>query len=913
MRGDEEEILIRDDSGLLYDDSVTVSVRPRPADWCHKITKTLCLSLAFFVLGLCIAVPGPTLLDLTEKINTDITHISTIFSARAVGYLFGAIVGGALFSYFDKQLLMFCTLLICSIATIAVPWCFTLVAMGTLVALQGLSLGILYTGGNIFCVKLWGRRNAQYLQTLHFAFAIGAFLAPVLAKPFLSNENLFANATAVTDDETSLLNKTRDLHVRSALYNQQFKYLHERSGSGISGLKSWEVHQGNKNRHKRDGPPDNQLTTTTTAATTVKSVLVKPAIPAADTITPAVNVSLTTTVAQNPVAGLDVNATQTEPTTVSVAKTTILTTTATSTAKAKKPAAASDAFLKEHTAGAKQMSDLQTEKEEKASPEIPPADNLNTVDKTSEKTQTPGPETPISTGTTTALPAASNITGNQSKEPGPAQTVTPAVATDLSDGNRALKNKSEEQSTPGATTTTVKTSTVKKAVVPETMKPTVSTTHTTTTTTTTTTSKPTTTSTTTTTTPAPTTTTKAPPPTKSKTEKQKPATETTKTPEKPKPSVTSKPSETSKQQTSSHATTAKSMSEIPSKSKTVSLVTESSLNTSVSGLVSSTAVMTTEAPKKPTTAEDIFNKAISLVKTISKIQFVYAIIGTVAFIMSIVFLILYCRNKKRLTLSSGEDYYEGVKSNGGCFKGTVLFMIFIFFLCYTGLEVAFSGLVTTFTVRFNHWPKEQGAIVTAIFWGSVGAGRGISIFIARCCRPTIMLAVDLCLMVLGGLVLSVGTYFYAKLLWLGSFILGLGMSSVMPGIISWTESYFSTAGKATAVFVVGSVLGEMFIPILTTYLFTLQDEMVLMRLALAMSAIMLILFIVMGCYAAKNGETYTVRDRNGFLPLQAEDNDNDENVEMDLMDFEPAKTRRRKTKQSGDTEYKTLISDLEED
>ena len=104
------------------------------------------LVFVFFFQGLCIAVPGPTLLDLAEKINTDITHISTIFSARAVGYLLGAIVGGALFSYFDKQLLMFCTLLICSIATIAVPWCFTLVAMGSLVALQGLSLGILYTG-----------------------------------------------------------------------------------------------------------------------------------------------------------------------------------------------------------------------------------------------------------------------------------------------------------------------------------------------------------------------------------------------------------------------------------------------------------------------------------------------------------------------------------------------------------------------------------------------------------------------------------------------------------------------------------------------------------------------------------------------------------------------------------------------
>ena len=97
---------------------------------------------------MCIAVPGPTLLDLAEKINTDIPHISTIFSARAVGYLVGAILGGALFNYFDKQLLMFCTLLVVSVATIVVPWCLTLVAMGTLVALQGLGLGILYTGKN---------------------------------------------------------------------------------------------------------------------------------------------------------------------------------------------------------------------------------------------------------------------------------------------------------------------------------------------------------------------------------------------------------------------------------------------------------------------------------------------------------------------------------------------------------------------------------------------------------------------------------------------------------------------------------------------------------------------------------------------------------------------------------------------
>ena len=304
-----------------------------------------------------------------------------------------------------------------------------------------------FSGGNIFCVKLWGRRNAQYLQTLHFAFAVGAFLAPVLAKPFLSNENLFTNATAVTNDETSLLNKTRDLHVRSVLYNQHFNYFNERSEFGINELKSWEIHQGNKNRYKRDSPPDNHFTSTTTTKTAKStSTLVKSALPVTDVITPAANVSLTTTLAQNHVSGLVINATKAGSTTVPVTKITILTTTATSTTKAKKPAAASDAFLKEHTAGAKQMSDLQTEKEEKASPEIPPEDNLNNVDKTSKKPETLGPETPMSTGTTTASPAESNITGNQSEESSPAQTVTPAVDTSLNDGNRALENETEVQS-----------------------------------------------------------------------------------------------------------------------------------------------------------------------------------------------------------------------------------------------------------------------------------------------------------------------------------------------------------------------------------------------------------------------------------------------------------------------------------
>ena len=454
----------------------------------------------------------------------------------------------------------------------------------------------------------------------------------------------------------------------------------------------------------------------------------------------------------------------------------------------------------------------------------------------------------------------------------------------------------QNQSSP-PTETTGKPSTVKTTK----KESTTSSSTTTTTTTTTTTPKPTTTTTTTTTTmPKPKTT----------------ATSTTTTTEKAsaKPTKqTQKPPERTTKKTLIPSSSQKIATENPQSTKISSAVTKGSENVSKTTAQSPTAEITTKVPKKPTTAEDIFNNVIGLVKTISKIQFVYAIIGTVVFVSSVIFLIFYCRNKKRLTFAKGDDYYEGVKGNTGCFKVSVLFMLFLFFICYVGLEVAFGGFVTYFSVGFNHWPKEQGAIVTAIFWGAVAVGRGFSIFISRCCRPTVMLSADLCLMVFAGLVLSIGTYFLKKLLWLGTLILGLGMSSVLPGIISWTETYFPTTGKSTAVFVMGSTLGEMFLPIMTSYLFTIQDEMVLMRLTLALGAILLVLFIVMSCYAAHNGETYTLRDRNGFLPLQAEDN-NDENVEMDLMDIDtPQKRRKHRRKEQEELEVLIPLSDLEED
>ena len=47
------------------------------------------------------------------------------------------------------------------------------------------------TGGNILCLDLWkGAKNGDpYLHSIHFAFAFGAFIAPIIAEPFLCNKS----------------------------------------------------------------------------------------------------------------------------------------------------------------------------------------------------------------------------------------------------------------------------------------------------------------------------------------------------------------------------------------------------------------------------------------------------------------------------------------------------------------------------------------------------------------------------------------------------------------------------------------------------------------------------------------------------------------------------------------------------
>ncbi|XP_054424616.1 LOW QUALITY PROTEIN: sodium-dependent glucose transporter 1 [Pteronotus mesoamericanus] len=143
---------------------------------------TLILCAAFLGLGLSVSILGPTFQDLATNVNHNISSLSLIFVGRAFGYLSGSVIGGVLFDAMNHFLLLGMSMLATTVGLYLVPFCKRAVLLIVMMSVFGVSMGILDTGGNVLILAIWGDKGAPHMQALHFSFALGAFLAPLLAK-----------------------------------------------------------------------------------------------------------------------------------------------------------------------------------------------------------------------------------------------------------------------------------------------------------------------------------------------------------------------------------------------------------------------------------------------------------------------------------------------------------------------------------------------------------------------------------------------------------------------------------------------------------------------------------------------------------------------------------------------------------
>ncbi|XP_053316019.1 sodium-dependent glucose transporter 1 [Spea bombifrons] len=147
------------------------------------VTTVMCA--AFLGLGMAIAVLGPTFPDLAENVESTVSNISYIFVGRSLGYLGGSVLGGILFERVNQHLLLGISLLATAAGLCVIPWCKKALVLTAIMLVVGTSMGFLDTGGNVVILNTWGDQSGPHVQALHFSFALGAFVAPILAKVLL--------------------------------------------------------------------------------------------------------------------------------------------------------------------------------------------------------------------------------------------------------------------------------------------------------------------------------------------------------------------------------------------------------------------------------------------------------------------------------------------------------------------------------------------------------------------------------------------------------------------------------------------------------------------------------------------------------------------------------------------------------
>ncbi|XP_022095926.1 major facilitator superfamily domain-containing protein 4A-like [Acanthaster planci] len=152
-----------------------------------QATVTYCS--VFWSFGMCVALLGPTLLDLGCQTGSSVASMSWAFLSQSLSTLIGSMIGGMLSDRFSPDPLLFLATVIIAANIALIPLCDHLYLLIMDMAIMGIFMGIIDTVANVSLLKIYGKLVSPFLQALHFCYGLGAFISPIIAEPFLLNED----------------------------------------------------------------------------------------------------------------------------------------------------------------------------------------------------------------------------------------------------------------------------------------------------------------------------------------------------------------------------------------------------------------------------------------------------------------------------------------------------------------------------------------------------------------------------------------------------------------------------------------------------------------------------------------------------------------------------------------------------
>jgi FHS family Na+ dependent glucose MFS transporter 1 len=163
---------------------------PNPPQF-KPLTATLTYYATFITLGMTQAIIGPALPWLARNTTSRLDQVSVIFIASSLGYMAGSQIGGWTYDRIQGHRVQALALLAISLGISLVPMQSSLWLLVAILFLLGISQGTLDAGGNTLLTWIHGEKLGPYMNSLHFFFGVGSFLAPLIfARMVLVTSNI---------------------------------------------------------------------------------------------------------------------------------------------------------------------------------------------------------------------------------------------------------------------------------------------------------------------------------------------------------------------------------------------------------------------------------------------------------------------------------------------------------------------------------------------------------------------------------------------------------------------------------------------------------------------------------------------------------------------------------------------------
>jgi MFS family permease len=143
-------------------------------------TTTLLYYACFVMLGLVAASIGPNLPYLATNTKSTLQAVSILLAARASGGLLGALFGARLYDYLSGHHLIAIVFWGLAGCLLLIPFLPLLWVLAVCIFALGIFQSVIDTGTNTLLVWLHKDKVAPFMNGLHFAFGLGAFLMPIV-------------------------------------------------------------------------------------------------------------------------------------------------------------------------------------------------------------------------------------------------------------------------------------------------------------------------------------------------------------------------------------------------------------------------------------------------------------------------------------------------------------------------------------------------------------------------------------------------------------------------------------------------------------------------------------------------------------------------------------------------------------